>query len=507
MLAHLGFVSLSSISAAKIHVGIAGDDQETPQLVHVEFKNELLILESCADSTQTLIEILNGLQPPVPPSTAERYRTIVPLQEMMESFTGDAISADDVEAGDFMGNADFVDDDVPTNLEFVGSIYSQDLPTSEDMGDSMLSQDDLGSLATSPTIRERGKRGLLESFQEQYEINEAEDDFDFNANYFHDSDTEDKGKARKWDSKQNQYHLTNEYRAPDAPLKISIRDVNVIWNLFDGYDWPRTRAIISQAVEDVEARAEERRRKPRDEEDDDDFVEEDFLFNSVWIGVPVKEEKGALARRINHDIDDLVSETGSYATSTATRSTGATVRPRSAASSGNRRLKLKRSKHKKIAFSLMGVAVDMVIYPPDSGETLNSIDVRVQDLEIFDHVPTSTWKKFITCNIAPALRELDRPMINLSLLTVKPVTDLAASELVIKVSERFDQMLPLLTMIRLQFSHFVSTSIKMHWTSLHASLSSKTTRSRNPPHPLNSLSYNASRYRLFNSNLTTSPNV
>ncbi|KAJ4345135.1 autophagy- protein 2 [Ascochyta clinopodiicola] len=433
-LSRMGFVSLSSISAAKVLVNIAGDGRDVPQLVNVVFKNELIVLESCADSTQTLIDVLNGLQPPTPPSTAERYRTVVPLQEMMESFTGDAISAQaEAEEDDFMSNADLVEDEVPTNLEFVGSIYSQELPTNEEMGDSMLDEDDLGALATSPIVRQRGDRGLLESFQEQYEVNKGEDDFDFSTGYFNDSDSERKGKARKWDSTQNQYHLTNEFKTPDAPLKISIRDVNIIWNLFDGYDWPKTRNVISQAVDDVEARAEERRRKPRDEDEDDDFVEEDFLFNSVWIGVPIKEEKGTLARRINHDIDDLVSETGSYATSTATRSTGATARPRSE-TKPRRRLKLERSKHKKIAFSLMGVAVDLVVFPPDSGETLNSIDVRVQDFEIFDHVPTSTWKKFITCVIPPSQRELDRPMINLNLLTVKPITDLAASELVIRVS-------------------------------------------------------------------------
>jgi autophagy-related protein 2 len=434
-LSRLGFVSLSSISAAKVLVDIAGDGKDTPQLVNVEFKNELLVLESCADSTQTLVDILNGLQPPSPPSTAERYRTVVPLQEMMESFTGDAMPADEgIEDDDFMDNADLVEDEVPTNLEFVGSIYNQDLPTDEDMGDSMLGEDDLGALAASPVVKQRGDRGLLESFQEQYEVTKGEDNFDFSTDYFNDSDSERKGKARKWDSTQNQYHLTNEFKTPDAPLKIQVRDVNIIWNLFDGYDWPRTRSIITEAVDNVEARAEERRRNVRDEEDDDDFVEEDFLFNSVWIGVPIKEERGALARRINHDIDDLASETGSYATSTATRSTGATARPRSATKPGRRRLKLERSKHKKIAFSLMGVAVDLVVYPPDSGETLNSLDVRVQDFEIFDHVPTSTWKKFITCVIPPSQREMNRPMINLNLLTVKPVTDLAASELVIRVS-------------------------------------------------------------------------
>jgi autophagy-related protein 2 len=431
----LGFVSLSSISAAKVYVNISGDGEEQPQLVDVEFKNELFILESCADSTQTLIAIINGLQPPTPPSTAERYRTVVPLQEMMESFTGDALAArEEEEDEDFMSNADLVEDEVPTNLEFVGSIYnSQSLPTDEEMGDSLLGEDDLDALATPPITRQRGDRALLESFQEKYEVTEGEQDFDFNDKYFGDSDTDHKGKARKWNSTKNQYNLSNEFKVPDAPLKVRVRDMNVIWNLFDGYDWPRTRNIISQAVDDVEARAEERRKQAHEDDEDDDFVEEDFLFNSVWIGVPSKDEKGALARAINHDIDDLVSETGSYATSTATRSTGATVRPRSAAKS-KRRLKLERSKHKKIAFSLMGVAVDLIVFPPNSGETINSIDVRVRDFEIFDHVPSSTWKKFVTCLIDPSSREMNKPMMNIQILTVTPVTDLAASELVVKVS-------------------------------------------------------------------------
>ncbi|CAN9110392.1 unnamed protein product [Alternaria alternata] len=434
-LSKLGYVSLSSIAAAKVYVNIRGDGKERPQLVDVEFKNELFVIESCADSTQTLITILNGLQPPMAPSTAEQYRTVVPLQQMMESFTGDELIEDEeTGAVDFMSNADLVEDDVPTNLEFVGSIYnSQSLPTHEEMGDSLLGEDDLSALATPPMTRQRGDRALLESFQEKYEITQGEEDFDFSDEYFGESKVEPKGKARKWDSAKNQYHLSNEFKTPDAPLKVRVRDVNIIWNLYDGYDWPRTRSIITQAVDDVEARAEERRRKAREEDDDDDFVEEDFLFNSVWIGVPIKEEKGALARRINHEIDDLASETGSYATSTATRSTGATVRPRSATKS-RRRLKLQRSKHKKIAFSLKGVAVDFVVFPPDTGETINSVNVRVQDLEVYDHVPTSSWHKFITCAIDPDMRELIRPMINLELVTVKPVTDLAASELVIKVN-------------------------------------------------------------------------
>jgi autophagy-related protein 2 len=186
-------------------------------------------------------------------------------------------------------------------------------------------------------------------------------------------------------------------------------------------------------VQDVENRAEERRQKRTMSEDDDEenvVIEEDFLFNSVWISIPVNEEKGALSKKINHDVDDLVSETGSYATTTASRSTARQRTPKSK----RRKLKLERSRHHKITFELRGVAADIVVFPPESGETLSSVNLRVHDFEIFDHVPTSTWKKFATSLLDPTQREMGRSMINLELLTVKPVRDLAASELVLKVS-------------------------------------------------------------------------
>lgn len=445
-LASLGYVSLGSISAAKALVNITGDGNDQSQRVDVEFKNDLFVLESCADSTQTLIAILTGLQPPSSPSTAQQYReqagNIVPIDQMMQSISREAFpgAGDD----DFMENADLVSDEVPTNLEYVGSFYNQDsLPTEEELGDSLLGEDDLDVLASTSTTRLRGDRGLLESFQERYEVAEGEDDFDFDDNYFKESETEPQGKARKWSSTKNTYHLTNEFKGLGAPLKVRVRDVNVIWNIYEGYDWPHTRSTIAQAVEDIETKAEQRRQKPQYEDDEDDFVEEDFLFNSVWIGVPVTEERGALAKRINDEInrrpDDQMSETGSYAASTATRSTGATLRPSSANKSSRARLKLERSKYKRVAFELRGVAVDFVVFPPDTGETVNSIDVRVRNCEIYDHIPKSNWKKFMTCQIDPGERELDRPMINLEFLTVKPVMGLAASELVIKV-----HVLPLL---------------------------------------------------------------
>ncbi|KAF1973735.1 hypothetical protein BU23DRAFT_532948 [Bimuria novae-zelandiae CBS 107.79] len=449
-----GYITLSSIAAAKVIVNVSGDGEAQPQTVDVGFENELFVIESCADSTQTLFAILGGLQPPTPPSTAERYRPTVPLRDMMESFTMNALADDpdvipededddainvegDVE--DFEDNADLVIDEVPTNRDYVGSMFNaSSLPTDEDLGDSMLEQDDLGALATPPLTRKLGEPAMLESFEERYEVAPGQEELDFDDNYFKDSDSDYKGKARKWDSSNNKYQPSNEFKAPNAPLKVQIHNMNVIWNLFDGYDWPKTRGELAQAIDDIEARAEERRQHAETDEDLE-FVEEGQLFNSVWIGVPIKDGKGALAKHVINDINgrgngsDDASETGSYATSTATRTTTATARPRSSIST-KRLQKLGRGKHKRIAFEIRNIAADFVVFEPGSGETVSSVDVRIQDLTVYDHMPASTWNKFALCDIEPAKREMNRPMVNLAILTVKPAADLAATELVIEVN-------------------------------------------------------------------------
>jgi len=87
-----------------------------------------------------------------------------------------------------------------------------------------------------------------------------------------------------------------------------------------------------------------------------------------------------------------------------------------------------------MTFELKGLGVDVLTHPPGSGETQSSIDVRVRDLDIFDHVPTSTWKKFATYMHDAGERESGTNMVHLEILTVKPVPELAASEIVLKAT-------------------------------------------------------------------------
>lgn len=439
----IGFVSVSYISSAKVTLKVFKMDSDGSRCLDVEVRDDLFVLESCADSTQTLIAILNGLKPPMPPSSEIKYRTeVVAVEDMLASFSGDAFPAPgandkmDHTAPLDLDEGDMVNDEVPQNLEFVSTFYNPDPEKlQESLANSML-EDDLESLANPPATREIGDKVMLESFQEQYQVAPGGSTLDFRENHFGDSSTVG-GTAHRWDTKQNTYSLTNELKICGSPLRLRVRDVHIIWNLFDGYDWQHTRDLIDKAVVKVETKAAERfsrpaRGKPREAEEEEESVIGDFLFNSIYIGIPTNHDPKELARHVNRNLDDLASESESQATYSTSNSPS---RQGQIPKSRTKRLRLDRSKYHKMTFELKGVSADMIIYPPDMEETQSSVDIRVHDLEIFDHVPTSTWKKFATYMHDAGERESGTSMVHLEILNVKPVANLAASELILKVNQ------------------------------------------------------------------------
>lgn len=436
-----GYVSVSTISAAKATMQIVKAEGDHSKSIDIEIRDELFVLESCADSTQTLLGIMNGLSPPMPPSKELKYRTeVVPVEDMLASFTGDAFatakgdygSDSDLPLG--LDEGDMVDDEVPQNLEFVSSFYNPNPEAAyEGIADSML-EENLESLASPSVIREIGGKNLLESFEEQAQVAPGNMPLEFQDDHFGSKSTIG-ATAHRRNTPYNTYELSNDTKLRSSPLRVHVRDVHIIWNLFDGYDWQHTRDVISHTVEEVQNKAAERLsrkdiHKSLDPEEEEESVIGDFLFNSIYIGIPANRDPNELARQVNHNLDELASETGSYATSTTSGSPsrqGHIPRPKTS------KLRLRRSKHHKMAFELKGISADVEVFPPDSGEIQSSIDIRVQDLEMFDHVPTSTWKKFATYMHDAGERESGTCMVHLEILNVKPVPNLAASEIILKV--------------------------------------------------------------------------
>ncbi|KAL6713882.1 autophagy-related protein 2 [Lecanora helva] len=435
LLSRAGFVSVGLVSAAEATIQVVTTGTNSGKAVDVDIRDELLVIESCADSTQTLQSIFNGLKPPVIASSEPKYMTeVVPIQNMLASLTGEAPAPHESMSNDNgtplgLDEGDMVDDEVPQNLEFVSSFYNPDPSAAyTDIADGLL-DDDLESLASPSQVREIGDKNLLESFQDQARVASGNLTLDFQEDHFGDT-------ARSWDNRHDAHGSREVYNLQGIPLRIRVRDVHVIWNLFDGYDWQHTRDSVSQAVEEVQKKASERlarkdKRKATELEEDEESVIGDFLFNSIYIGIPANRDPKELKNQVNRNLDDLTSESESFATST---SSGSPSRQGQVRRVKGKQLRLNRSRHHKMTFELKGVAADIVVAPPSSGEIQSSIDIRIKDLEIFDHVPTSTWKKFATYMLDAGERQSGTSMIHLQIFNVKPVAHLAASEIILKAT-------------------------------------------------------------------------
>jgi autophagy-related protein 2 len=435
-----GYVNICQISSARAAVRVFRHEDEGTQL-EVEVRDDLLVLETCADSTQTLIALANALKPPTPPSKEIKYRTsVVPVQDLLASITADAFGRAE---GDYDFDNDFaiadelagpVPEDAGSEDDFYGGQSDSPLDLHSQYYEEAAVQEELFDATNQSVVAEGPK---IEDTSDGVLLSTASlgtgSSISIHDDYF-EQRLAVQGTAHRWNSKKNTYDNSNDSKVQRSPLKVSVRDVHVIWHLFDGYDWARTREVIAKAVQDVEAKAYERRARAgrrgdyEQDPDEDETVIGDFLFNSIYIGIPANRDPKELAQAINQDLQDV--ETASVATTAVTTTT---VR----APGQHRRsksLKLNRSKRHKITFELTGVNVDLVIFPPDSGETVSSIDLKVRDLDIFDHVPESTWKKFAMYDFDAGERELGASMVHIELLNTKPVPSMPASEIVMNVN-------------------------------------------------------------------------
>lgn len=477
-LSHQGYISVGSILKAHVRVQVKGDEHDRSNHVDVDVNNELLLLETCADSTHTLMATLSALAPPSPPSKQQKYLTEpMTVEDMMASFTGDPfdksetapetlfdVAEEPLEDPDLLLNGpalDQVDDELFMESEMTSSLYGPvsgmlegvDKPDDDETADAdfpetaeSLLEEDPFEMPSSPTDIRLSDAALARDLGKQCKPAVAGGPVGIDLYEIEDlgldalgPDSQILGTQFRFNTpaaQRRKLPLANKDRS--LPFRLRLRDIHIIWNIYDGYDWQRTRDGITQAVEQVETQAEERkarRRQSLNDREDDESVIGDFLFNSIYIGVPAHHDAQELRRQINHHIDDLASETESVPLSGMSRPTTHSASGRPIRSKPRRRLKLGRSKAHKVAFELKGVSADVLMFPAESKEVVSSLDIRIRDFEIFDNVPTSTWRKFLThLNNDATAREMAKPMIHAELLNVRTLEQYAASELILHVS-------------------------------------------------------------------------
>ncbi|KAJ4396090.1 autophagy- protein 2 [Gnomoniopsis smithogilvyi] len=433
-----GFVDICQIQAAKVtaHVRPGAQGQKH---VDIELRDKLLVLETCADSTHTLIALAGALKPPTPPSRELEYDTQpMPIQDLMASVTEN-----------FFGTAEGaynIDEDFAMTTDSIGG-YSSDGELIDGTPLAMRPRFSSGEQEVAECMFDATTSSILSNPAPMANIDLMVDSEVRVQNDFFSTGPPPDMIAHHWHSNSNSYEEVDAATLRDSPVKVRVRDVHVIWHLFDGYDWQHTRNAITKNVEEVETQAFERRarsgRRSLDEPDsEDEDVIGDCLFNSIYVSIPARNDPRGLVGDINRQLDDDASVAATTVTTATTRTGTAQFRSRS------KKLKLGRSKTHKIAFELSGLNVDLVQFAPPQdqksfssgqtefapGQTLASIDLRVNNLEIFDRLPTSTWKKFATYDMDAGERELGTNMVHVELVALKTKSHLAAVENVLRAT-------------------------------------------------------------------------
>ncbi|KAL5594623.1 uncharacterized protein BROUX77_007970 [Berkeleyomyces rouxiae] len=489
-LSNRGFANISYISSAMATVKSVQLSNSEKRQILVDVKDTFFILETCADSMQTLVAISNALSPPTPPSTEVKYRTAIEVQDLLASISGDAF-------GRAEGDYDFENDfsHVPT-YESGDSDYdnlSSMASSNADLRAGMVEDHDDGyyhshgmmepsmrgeklfdassmtdSITTTQDTHDGVLLGVSSAALPHDETYGTNSELVFDDNYF-ENKAEVAENARLWDAAKGSHTVAPKHMVDSSPVKVTVRNVRVFWNMFDGYDWIHTREVIADAVAGVQKKAMQVQGRhgnhdggtgvansgaignstdmhmDNDDEDDDDLIEAeteigDFLFNSIYIGVSPRQDPRELTNAINGQLGDTTDTESVFTTTTQT--SGSTVRPSTSNKASHKsqlhqkcqqKLRLQRSRQHKISFEATGIDVDMAMLPAESGPTQSCIDVRVKTLDVIDHMPQSSWKKFATYDREAGEQEYGSNMIHLEVLNVKPVPELAASEFVISV--------------------------------------------------------------------------
>jgi autophagy-related protein 2 len=231
-------------------------------------------------------------------------------------------------------------------------------------------------------------------------------------------------------------------------LKFSIKDCDVSLLLHDGFDWHHTRKSIEDEIKAVRRRLEKIRQLLASGQTPDESIEQagTKLFNSIYIGIPSYRATGLeatdyLAALGDDDLLDLggpddTSQTTSFQSVKGRADRTSPLPTSSSKTRSSRRRKLARSRNARIEINLVSVRVELKQFAPGA-ELASKLRLSCRDVEILDHIKTSTWKKFLTQMRSDSrgnVREAGSDMVSIELRNVRPIPDKEAEEGRLRVS-------------------------------------------------------------------------
>ncbi|KAJ3809145.1 hypothetical protein F5876DRAFT_44505 [Lentinula aff. lateritia] len=213
----------------------------------------------------------------------------------------------------------------------------------------------------------------------------------------------------------------------DTALHVQVHNADINIFLYDGYDWSTTRRTIENEVKEMRKRLAKIRQLVAKGQTQQFAAEETsaLLFNSVYIGL--KEDTDELdSNALIAAIDEELKEDLDTATESSWQSLPVPSQPKTSAPATRLNGKrLARAKSPSIEFRIAELNADIAQYRPDD-PLVSRVFATMKDLEILDHIKSSTWKKFLTALRSDSrgnVRETNSDMVKVELRTVRPVVN------------------------------------------------------------------------------------
>ncbi|CUA70867.1 Autophagy-related protein 2 [Cryptococcus neoformans var, neoformans B-3501A] [Rhizoctonia solani] len=232
--------------------------------------------------------------------------------------------------------------------------------------------------------------------------------------------------------------LATNAEAGLVSFSLNVQNCDVTVRLHDGYDWEKTRLAIEQGRKAVRRRLEKIRQLLASGQAPDESIEDTHtvLFNSIYVGLQQDledMEPDAMIAAIDQELADDGGDTvtvSSWQTLAGAQSSKATPKRRSSKASSKKSGRLTRSRGPRIEILLKGLSASVSQFGSDEATAMRAL-VTIKDLEILDHIKTSTWNAFLTSMAADSrgnVRETGSNMVRAEFSIVRPIANAAVEE-------------------------------------------------------------------------------
>lgn len=427
-----GYVSVGDINCTHIGVTINTNVQaliernskmglfEDISVLDIKINSDEHQIDLCADSAYAMSQLLNDLKSPVVFTDEEKVKIKLDNEiDLLEQVDLDFFKEKQEIFAEGPKETPNREDSEDASFDIVDEYYDLQNPLSS-------VEDEMKNL------------NLIDSSNGQC----SESDFTFEENHF---------------SKAN--NSTDNVKIFPIKFNINFSKVNVY--LYDGYDWKDTRKAIKRAVKRVEASIQENKKdtpldgnsdqstemldsisdhsrnpKPKVSAPGEEGLVGETLFLSIQVTLPKHSDPVNLTKSINN----LLQNSSSEGPSADSKSLSNLI-----AGKYYKSLRLRRSKHHKVLFNLKNTEINMTIFstrdprkespsPNIPFEIINSLELRVENIDVFDNIPTSSWNKMLSYMSIMGEKEIGTNILNLKLTNLRSTPELCTSEFMVNVS-------------------------------------------------------------------------